>query len=342
MRQLTGITIAFALLFILSLCPAEAAPRKEYKKEYKKDFPAVDKVSLKLFSGSCRIIKSDSNRVTVHVSHESPDSSFEPKITREDDILMIRERRKMEVDDAQWTISVPAKTDIKASLVIHDISIEGIEGDIYAKSVSGDVSARDCRGTIKLGSVSGSVSAEKLKGSCRIKAMHGSVELIDIKGEIYVSLTAGDVTAVGLSGETVIKANSGVLRLKESDGGFHIKNAAGDIDAVDLTITDDSSFKVVSGNIAIGLAKTPNVDIKLATTSGDAVLNYNGHPLKGTFHLKVMSRVGAILAPYEFDKVDIHQEKWGKKYRTKTFSKGGDSPDIHIIASTGNAVLKEK
>ena len=189
--------------------------------------------------------------------------------------------------------------------------------------------------------MSGNVDMDSLDGDIDIKAVSGTITLNKLNGDVSIKLASGDIQAMDLNGDINIKASSGNIVLKNSKGTFKVKNASGDIKAFDMKITGDGYFKVASGNIAVSLADSLSSDLTLASASGDAVLDYQGNAVKGSFEFKALTDNGRIICPFKFDKEEVTEEKWGKKYSVKSFKKGGDKPFIHIKTATGKAVLKK-
>jgi hypothetical protein len=98
---------------------------------------------------------------------------------------------------------------------------------------------------------------------------------------------------------------------------------------------------VASGSLYVSLAQSADYDLTLDSASGDAVLNYNGHPIEGYFEFKASRDGGEIIAPFPFEKEE-EREKWGKTYVIKSFKRVVEIPKIYIYTAAGKAVLKEK
>ncbi len=329
MKKIMKLTLLIVILLALFMADIFAA-------EINKTFKNIKTVNVKSMTGDCVITKSSGSDVTVHITYESH-NLFKPKLKQDGDTLHLT--NKLGGSECTLEIAVPEKTAIKASCISGNIVIDGLNSVVNAKTVSGSVTAKNCSGSVHLKSVSGDFEVENLKGTITLRATSGGMDVKKISGEIEVSCTSGDVDAEDLDGKIFLKVASGDIDINKIAGELKVKAASGDIKAIGVVLKGESSFQSASGDVNIHLAQTAAFDLNVASASGDAVLNYNGNSVKGFFQLKALKNDGHIVSPFKFDKEEI-EEKWGKEYDVKSFSKGGNSPKIYIHTASGKAALK--
>lgn len=332
MRKLNKITLLVVFILSISLVNIHAG-------EIKKTFKNIKEVKFKGTSSDCVVKGAKGNEVIVHLEYISGSDFFKPQI-KEDNSTLILKDRWHGGEECVWTITVPPKTAVKLSSVSGDFSIEGLESEIDAKTVSGDITARDCKGEVTLNSTSGEFEVKNLEGKISLDGVSSDMEAEKLSGDIEIKTASGDIEAVAFKGEISLKVASGDIEIEQAKGKFKVQTASGDINGSDISIENESQFKVASGDVEIILAESTDHDLTLASASGDAILDYNGNPIKGWFEFTALVEDGMIISPFKFDKEEI-EEKWGKKYAVKSFKKGSNTPKIYIKTATGKAVLKK-
>lgn len=340
MKKVKFKTVVLFLLFTGPLFFVKAGLYGE--QEIRKTFKDKTTVNIETFSGDCVVKKGPGGEIKVHFVHSYSDTTFKPTFLEEGSTLVLKEKLHLSGSgDSTWNLTVPEKTNIKFKSISGNFSAAGLKSNISAKSVSGDIEARDCRGKLSFASVSGDMDVENLSGEINIKSVSSDLEVKKLSGEINIKSASGDIEAEKLAGAIAVKVASGDIEIEDSQGGFNVKTASGDIDISGVIIKKESYFKVASGDVYVKLAGSAAHNLTVASASGDAVLNYNGHPIKGYFEFKAIDDSGRIISPFAFDKEE-EEEKWGKKYFIKSFKRKSDTPKILIHTASGKAVLKEK
>ncbi len=332
MRKLNKITLLVVFILSISLVNIHAG-------EIKKTFKNIKEVKFKGMSSDCVVKGVKGNEVIVYLEYTSDNDYFKPQIKEDNGTLILKDRWHGG-EECVWTITVPPKTAVKLSSVSGDFSIEGLESEIDAKTVSGDITARDCKGEVRLNSTSGEFEVKNLEGEIDLDGASSDMKAEKLSGDIEIQTASGDIEAVAFKGEISLKAASGDIEIEQAKGEFKVQTASGDINASDISIENESQFKVASGDVEVTLTESVAHDLTLASASGDAVLDYNGNPIKGWFEFTALVEDGMIISPFKFDKEEI-EEKWGKKYAVKSFKKGSDTPKIYIKTASGKAVLKK-
>ncbi|MCK4763136.1 MAG: DUF4097 family beta strand repeat protein [Candidatus Aminicenantes bacterium] len=355
MKNVMKRTLIAALVFAVLLPGLYAAEKKEITKTFK-----VKKyVKIYTITGSCEIVKGKEGEIKVHVVYsdsevklpkdlpiELPIESLEtigklakPVFEEKDDTLFLREKLPGS-DAALWQVAVPDNVVIDFNSAAGSFSIEGLISDISATTCVGEISAGGCRGKLKLRNSYGDIKVKDHSGTIDLSSLSGDVKVKKLSGEIRLRSASGEIEAEDLDGSISLKVSSGDMELADAGGDFDASCIAGDLEASDLDIRGESSFKAVSGDIYVKLSKSPDYDLVLDSASGNAVLDYNGNPVKGHFEFRARAGVGKIVSPFEFEKEE-ETFAYGKKYLIKSFKRGSSVPKVVIKTATGKAVLEQ-
>ena len=130
------------------------------------------------------------------------------------------------------------------------------------------------------------------------------------------------------------------MNIDNCQGEFNLSSASGSIDATGIIIQDESDFSSASGNVKISLAAAPDFDLEVGSSSGRAVLDYAGNPIRGLIEMTAREKHGRIDAPFEFDKVEKFKKN-GQRYILKSIVRDNDNPIIEIRTASGKAMLTE-
>jgi len=133
----------------------------------------------------------------------------------------------------EYTITVPANTDLEVKGVSSWTDVRGITGEVRLKSVSGSVQAADLSGELHLETVSGRITAEGLSGPAELRTVSGGVR---VTGSALPSLLAHSVsgsmdieTPIG-DGPYEIRTVSGSAKIRSEaapGGRIHFKSVSG-------------------------------------------------------------------------------------------------------------------
>lgn len=187
---------------------------------------------------------------------------------------------------------------------------------------------------------SGDIDAKAMQGKIKFSTASGDVDLSDISGDSKVSTASGRIKANNVEGKIKLSTASGNADVSNSSGEFEVGTASGDVDATAIVFKGKSSFGAASGDLDVTLGKSLEFDLKLSTASGNAILNFDSHPIKGYIEMTAKAKRGRIKAPFKFDDEEYYY-KWDDEYVTKSVTKGSDRPSIIISTASGKAVLLE-
>jgi DUF4097 and DUF4098 domain-containing protein YvlB len=334
MKHTKKTTLFLVLILALFLTCAYSGEDKEISKTFK----AKQLVKISTITSDCEVIKGESGEIKVHLVYDDPAGMFKPIMEEKDDMLLLREKIPA-AGGSLWKVTVPDNTEIDFTSATGNFDIKGLKSDITTAIASGEISAHGCRGKLKIKNASGQVEVTDHKGEVDINIASGDLKIEKISGEIRIKALSGNIEAEDIAGSIDLKFTSGDIEIKNARAAIEAFCVSGDIEISDVFFKDASNFKTVSGDIYIKLSKTPDHDLTLSSASGNAVLNYNGNPIKGSFEFRARADVGKILSPFKFDKEEETYE-YGKKYMIKSFKKGA-APKIILKTASGKAVLEK-
>ncbi|MBU0983056.1 MAG: DUF4097 domain-containing protein [candidate division Zixibacteria bacterium] len=315
------VVLLTALMVLLAMAGVQAEPEKVISKS----FPKKEMVRIKTVSGNCTVIGDDVDEIHVEVAYRmSPQKAYEPRFRERDDVLTLTEVIHGSCSgDAEWTVTVPRKTELRFSSASGGMDVSNVEAEISVETASGGIEVGDCKGHLDLSSAS------------------GGVRLNQVSGRIDVKVASGSIRGRDLSGEVTLQSASGSVRVDNARGELQFSSASGSVDASGIVLEEVGTFEAASGNVYVELAESAQHDLHLSSASGRAVLDYGDNPLVGQFSFVAKVRKGRIDAPMDFDDEDEFS-KWGDRYVRKVAVVDKPSPEISIETASGRARLVKK
>ncbi len=320
MKILKSTIIASVLLFLLVGSAIYAGSRDNVTRT----FENKDRVKLNTVSGDCMIKVGSDDKIEVILDHSySPRRSFKPIFEERGNTLALSEEiHGPNSGYSEWTLIVPQGTRIDFSTASGDFVVKGLEARVHATTASGNVEVIDGAGTYDLLTAS------------------GNIELEDFNGEVEAGTASGSIRVYNVSGDIDLDAASGNIDINGAHGVFEVNCASGNIEVSDIVLESRSSFEVASGDVDVVLAEAAAHDLVVASASGNALLDYNGHPVKGSFEFVSRYRGGKIRCPFDFEDEERFRLH-GQEYVSRVFSKDGQDPEITIKTGSGRATLRE-
>ncbi len=148
-----------------------------------------------------------------------------------------------------------------------DIDVEGAQGAVRAKSASGDVNVEEAE-ACSIATASGSVEVGRV-GSCSVETQSGDVD-VESARELGVKTASGDVDVGEVTERLGVSTASGDVDASCSCAETAVTTSSGQID-LDVERTGPGSIDVrsVSGDVSISLSGDDDVELRLASLSGD-------------------------------------------------------------------------
>lgn len=311
------------------------------EKKITKTFAGKSEVQIKTVSGDCVVKTAAGKKIQVVILYTYPENVYKPSFEEAGDILVLKEKFEGSASGkSTWTVTVPAKTRIAFKSASGDFTAAGLKNGLKAKTASGDFDVENIEGSLMIGTASGDLDANNISGNVSFKAASGDMNIRKVSGKLEFKAASGDFEGRDLKGDITIKTASGDIDIEDAAGSFDVKTASGEAEASKILLKKASVFKTASGDIEVQLAESAKYDLTLASASGNAVLDYNGNPLKGYFEFTAKKSSGQIVSPVKFDKEEEF-EQHGQKYLKKSVTLGGSTPKILIKTASGKAELEK-
>lgn len=220
-------------------------------------------VDLSLISGKIRVTGWDRPDVKISASIESGMLRFDANSSRVS--LSVEEsdedsgrRRRHDVGEARYDVSVPRGVRLILEGVSGDITAAGSQGEIEATSVSGDVDVANGVREVSAEAVSGSVHAAQINGNLRAETVSGDVRAESVSGNLEATSVSGNVRLVG--------AQSKDVRTETVSGDI---TYSGSIDA-----GGRYSFESHSGTLRLNIPRNAGAQFSVETFSGDVTTDF--------------------------------------------------------------------
>ena len=240
------------------------------------------------------------------------DIQSHPPIIQDGSLVRIGASRLSSKDASiDYTITVPADTEIRATTGSGDLEVSGLKGPANFTSGSGD---------IKASAISGDVQA--IAGS-------GGVKLSDIGGQVQVTAGSGDITLDHVKNDIRLQTGSGALEVTNPGGKLEANTGSGDI-----TIrggTNDIRIRTSSGDVTVDGNPGANNYWDFHTNSGDVVLQV---PPDASFRLYARSSSGDIGA-----EIPLTMEGTSGKHEFQA-RVGDGKARVEVTSSSGDISLK--
>jgi len=149
----------------------------------------------------------------------------------------------------------------------------------------------------------------------------------------------GNFALEGVSSELKVNTGTGLIEVKKSTGKYELSTGTGNVNVLDVSIASKSKISSGTGNVNITLGTGSEYDLSIISGMGDAILKYNGNPLKGCFEFTVKKDSGRIVSPIQCEKEETFTDEHFT-YDKKTFRiESRNIPLIQIEAGFGMAKL---
>lgn len=314
----------------------QVSAEKDESKTYEISTPAVLDVNSPF--GKIDVLKGDDDQIVIKshiVAYDLTQTGAEQcledtkvVVTREENHLIVRvEQNRLEgigvrtgSAKVDFTIYIPAKTEVIANSDSGDVSLEGADAAADLHSDFGSVSVKDLTGALVASSNSGSVTAVNVKTT-------GKVELNTDFGQLSLSDS--------IAGDVDVKTNSGDVDLRnvDSSGSVTLGNDFGNISfesgkARELTASSNSGT-VELIDLTVKNSVTATSDMGSVTMEGVDAKSYDADAQNGSITLTGVT--GSVKAYSDFGIVEVRD---GNDVILDLHSSNGD---VFFAGSLANA-----
>jgi DUF4097 and DUF4098 domain-containing protein YvlB len=248
--------------------------------------------------------KSGQRRVDEVQSH--------PPVTQDGSLVRIGNSSFNSKDvSIDYTITVPADAEIRATTGSGDLEITGLKGPANFTAGSGDI------------------KASNISGDVQVVAGSGGIELSDIGGQVQAHAGSGDITLDRIRGDMRLQTGSGEIEVTEPGGKLDAATSSGDVTI--RGASEDISVRTSSGDVTVDGNPSENSYWDFHTSSGDVVLHV---PSNASFRLYARSSSGDIEA-----EIPVTMEGTSRKHELQA-RLGDGKARVEITTSSGGVSLK--
>jgi hypothetical protein len=261
--KLNPFVVGAVLLLVLPL----EAKAQEYRGRTRVDTTVrLDRggvVDLSLISGRINVTGWDRSDVRISASIDRGVLRFDANPSRvslsvddaDDDN---RGRRRHDVGDARYEVSVPRGSRLILEAVSGDVRASGSQGEIEASSVSGEVDVAGGAREVSVESVSGSVHAAQVNGNLRAESVSGDVRAETVSGSVEASSVSGSIRLTGVQSKDV-----------------DTETVSGDIIySGSIEAGGRYSFDSHSGTVRLNIPRGAGAQFTVETFSGDVTTDF--------------------------------------------------------------------
>ncbi|NOY54755.1 MAG: DUF4097 domain-containing protein [Actinobacteria bacterium] len=237
------------------------------------------RISIRLGSGSVRVISGEAGRIDVDVRGRSADSVI---IDQAGELVSVRQEQGRFVRGSlEVTFSVPSGAGVVASLASADLDVGAPLEDLNISAASGDLRV-------------GTVRREVL-----VKTASGDVEIATIEGKSKLDTASGDIRIRTVHGDATINTASGDIDIDEARGDLVLRSISGDI-SVARYLGSDIVASTVSGDTTVRIPPGRSVDVDLRSLSGRIKLPSSPGPGQvGGDKIRVRIRCKSVSGDFE-------------------------------------------
>jgi hypothetical protein len=184
-----------------------------------------------------------------------------PPVVQDGNVIRIGSSASTKEISIDYTITVPADSEIRATTNSGDLEVSGLKGpanftggsgDLKISDISGDVQVTGGSGSIDLSQISGQVGANSGSGDITLDRIHddirlqtgsGSIEITDPAGKVEANTGSGDVTIRGAADDIRVRTSSGDVTVDGNPGPgsyWDFRTNNGD---VELKVPSSASFR---------------------------------------------------------------------------------------------------
>lgn len=230
------VTVAVLLLALATAVSAAAQTKKDFK------YTVSPGSSINVYNeyGPVSVRAGGDRQVVVNAILASDKVEIDP--TQAGNRVEFRTHALQRVNDndgrVEYTVSVPAGSNINIRTMNGDISVENLHGDIVLADDAGNVEVRSCGG-----------------GHVHVRTISGPITLINItNGHVEITSVSGNVTLQNVMGPMVsVNTNRGSIKFDGDvgqNGEYSLINNTGDIDfTVPATASMDLTARSISGSV---------------------------------------------------------------------------------------------
>jgi Toastrack DUF4097 len=283
MRTPTKVLLATTVLSLIGLgsCMMGAGVPGTFDRSYSVNGPV--RLELTNGSGSSVVSAGTANEVHVHAEfrvHGWSDGSAErrkaelitnPPISPQGNVIIVGGFGPTSSNwTVNYTITVPANTQIHAMTGSGSMSVTGIEGPANLMTGSGSIVASDIAGDVQALAGSGKIEIAKIKGQVQATAGSGKIELTEIHGESRVQTGSGRLAIARPSDTVTARSGSGGIQITGAKADLRVRTGSGQVEVDgNPDVSTFWEFRSSSGSVTLRVPPTASFRLYAQSNSGD-------------------------------------------------------------------------
>lgn len=315
--------LIFSTLLLITLA-ASCSPVPGGTGRFEKTLEVTGPVRLELENGSGEVVirAGAAGQVRVEANYEvrawfwqderdvAREIRESPPVSQSGNVVRVGPGRPGWNARIEYVVTVPAETEVRASVGSSTLEVEGVRGPARLRSGSGRILATAIGDDVDAGTGSGRIELRDVRGSVRAETGSGSMVLDDVKLDIRVETGSGHVR--------VIRPGSSV-RVDTGSGSVEVEGARNDV-RVDVS----------SGSISVAGNPAPRALWELTSRSGGVHLDV---PDDAGFTFTAESRSGRIA-------FDIPASVTEQTKRMKRGRVGNGDARVRVETSSGSITFR--
>ncbi|GBD83872.1 hypothetical protein BMS3Abin02_00255 [bacterium BMS3Abin02] len=214
------------------------------------------RVSIRLGSGSVRIVPGQAGRIDVDARGRSADSVT---IDQAGGLVSVRQEQDRSLRGSlDVTFSVPPGTGVVASLASATLDVEVPLEDLNVSAASGDLRVGDVRREVLVKTASGDVEIATIEGKGKLNAASGDIRIRTVHGDSTINTASGDIDIDEARGDLVLRSVSGDITVARYLGS----------DIITSTVSGDTTVRIPPGRSADVDLRSLSGRIKLPSSPG--------------------------------------------------------------------------
>jgi hypothetical protein len=317
------VSAATAALFgVLCACGGSASSRGSFERVITVDGPA--ELSFSNSNGHAIIHPGPDGQVKVHADFEvrgwtpedarrhADEFTANPPIEQQGNLVRVGDKSPREYHfSVQYTIEVPAETEVHATTGSGGVDVNGIGGPITLVAGSGEVRIAGVQHDVRATAGAGNISIAGVEGDVDASTGSGKIEIAGVKGEVRAHAHSGEIDIAGPGGPVTVSGSSGNVELSG--------------------VAQDTRVETSSGTITVNGNPTGHSYWELHSSSGAVTLNV---PADASFHFLAHSGSGTISSD-----IPMMAEESSSKHDLRAHLGSGDAR-VEIRTSSGNIRLQ--
>ena len=309
------------LFFFFTVLIQAVAPAQQ---TMSRTFDGIETVELDINVGDLQVVRAGGRAVEVEVSYNEKDLVPEMEVMGGKLVLEEKMLRKNNTDATDWVLRIPDDTALKSSIGVGDAAFSGLSVELDHNSGVGKSTLENMSGKLKVSSGTGRIDAGASAGAFDLNSGTGAVHISGSSGTFKANSGTGSVICNGIriSGESSFNSGTGSVKAEA------------------VAVAAESSFNSGTGSVEVQLSEALAAGISVSSGTSNAVLDFNGQPVRGRFEMECEERRGKIVAPFDFDAEEKYRDGENTIIRKTARIGGGDLP-VRVSSHSGKAVVRE-